>query len=66
MRVHDVLKEDIEDLDFRDKVINWSLGFAHLVVATATQCWIYDVQSWNTPHVFDVKDTINLILQSKK
>jgi intraflagellar transport protein 80 len=66
MKIHDILKDEVEELDFRDKVINWSLGFGNLVVATATQCWIYDVLSWNTPHVFDVKDTINLILQCKK
>ena len=66
LKVHDILTDSVEELDFRDKVIKMSLGFGHLIVVTATQCWIYDVQNWNTPHVFDVKDTVNLILQCKK
>ncbi len=66
MKVHDILSDSSEEIEFRDKIIKWKLGFGHLVVATATQCWIYDVQNWSTPHQFDVKDTVNLILQSKK
>lgn len=66
IRIQDILNDTMEEFDFRDKVVNWSIGFGHMVVATSTQCWIYDVQNWNTPHVFDVKDTINLFLLCKK
>lgn len=52
-----------EDLEFKDCIIKMSLGFGHLVVATATQCSIYNVNNWNTPHIFDLKDTVNLIMQ---
>jgi hypothetical protein len=52
-----------EDLEFKDRIIKMSLGFGHLVVATATQCSIYNVNNWNTPHIFDLKDTVNLIMQ---
>jgi intraflagellar transport protein 80 len=55
-----------EDLEFKDRIIKMSLGFGHLVVATATQCSIYNVNNWNTPHIFDLKDTVNLIMQCKK
>ena len=55
-----------QDLEFKDRVIKMSLGFGHLVVATATQCSIYNVNNWNTPHIFDLKDTVNLIMQCKK
>ena len=65
MKVFDLVSEGSEDLQFRDKVINWSLGFGHLIVATWTQVWVYDIKTLGTPHVFDVKDNINLILQSK-
>ncbi|KAL0481894.1 intraflagellar transport protein 80 [Acrasis kona] len=66
MKVHDILGDTSEEIEFRDKIIKWKLGFGHLVVATASQCWIYDVQSWNSPHQFDVKDNVSLILLSKK
>ena len=38
-------------------------GFEHLIVATSTQCHIYSTGNWNTPHIFDLKDTVTLILQ---
>ncbi|KAL9641874.1 hypothetical protein ABK040_000254 [Willaertia magna] len=65
LKVHDLSQDYLEDITFRDKVINWSLGFGHLIVATWTQIWVYDVKNFSTPHVFDVKDNVNLILQSK-
>mmetsp|Transcript_10377 Transcript_10377/g.19632 ORF Transcript_10377/g.19632 Transcript_10377/m.19632 type:complete len:756 (+) Transcript_10377:193-2460(+) len=66
IRVHDVASETNEDLDFRDRVIKMSLGFNHLVVATSTQCSIYNTGNWNTPHIFDLKETVNLVLQCGK
>ncbi|KAK3271476.1 Intraflagellar transport protein 80 [Cymbomonas tetramitiformis] len=66
IRIQDVLSETIEELDFRDRVIKMSLGFNHLIVATATQCSIYNTSNWNTPHIFDLKETVNLILQCDK
>lgn len=61
--VQDILSETTDKLDFRDKVIKISLGFDHLIVATSTQCHIYSTSNWNTPHIFDLKDTVTLILQ---
>ena len=46
--------------------LQMSLGFKYLVVATATQCCIYNTSNWNTPHIFDLKETVNLILQCEK
>lgn len=66
IKVHDILSENDEDLDFRDRVIKMSLGFNYLVVATATQCCVYNTNNFNTPHIFDVKETTNLILQCPK
>jgi intraflagellar transport protein 80 len=66
MKVHDILRDNVEELDFRDKIIKVSMGHDCLVIATATQCWIYSLKQWTTPHVFDVKDTVTLIQQSKK
>ncbi|GAX72717.1 hypothetical protein CEUSTIGMA_g173.t1 [Chlamydomonas eustigma] len=61
--VQDIVSETTDELEFRDKVIKLSLGFDHLIVATSTQCHIYSTGNWNTPHIFDLKDTVTLILQ---
>lgn len=55
-----------EFLDFKDRVINMSIGFNNLVVTTANQCYIYDFSNWNTPHIFDLKDSVTFILQTSK
>lgn len=56
--------ETMEELDFRDRVLEMSLGFGHLILATATQCHIYNVNNWNTPHIFDLRNPVNVIVQS--
>ncbi|CAM9606713.1 unnamed protein product [Chrysoparadoxa australica] len=67
IRVQDVGSETCEELDFpRDRVVEMSLGYGHLVVATATQCFIYSTSNWNTPHIFDVRGTVSLIVQSAR
>ncbi|DBA01488.1 TPA: hypothetical protein N0F65_005607 [Lagenidium giganteum] len=66
IHVHDVLNETLEEIDFvRDRVIEMSFGYGFLIVCTATQCFIYNSQNWNTPHIFDLRATINLIIQSE-
>eukprot|EP00163_Fabomonas_tropica_P033271 TRINITY_DN8656_c0_g1_i1.p1 TRINITY_DN8656_c0_g1~~TRINITY_DN8656_c0_g1_i1.p1 ORF type:complete len:654 (+),score=157.92 TRINITY_DN8656_c0_g1_i1:218-2179(+) len=64
--VQDVTTLNIETLEFRDRVIKMSIAFNHLIVATATQCCIYSVTNWGAPHIFDLKDPVNLIVQSSK
>ena len=67
IRVQDIVNETIEELEFaRDRVIEMSLGFGYLIVATSTQCFIYTTQNWNTPHIFDLRTTVSLILQSER
>lgn len=40
-------------------------GYGYLIVATATQCHVYNTTNLNTPHIFDLKDTVTLILQAR-
>ena len=40
-----------------------SLRHNHLIVAMATQCYIYNVMNWTSPFVIDIKETVNLIIQ---
>lgn len=48
------------------RVIKTSLGYDHLVVCTSTQCHVYNTNNWNTPHIFDLKDTVTMILQCSR
>eukprot|EP00227_Mantoniella_beaufortii_P020105 CAMPEP_0197575096 /NCGR_PEP_ID=MMETSP1326-20131121/609_1 /TAXON_ID=1155430 /ORGANISM="Genus nov. species nov., Strain RCC2288" /LENGTH=759 /DNA_ID=CAMNT_0043137801 /DNA_START=154 /DNA_END=2433 /DNA_ORIENTATION=+ len=65
IRVRDVMSESVEDLDFRDRVIKMSLGFGYLVVVTATQVCVYKETNWATPHMFDIKDVVTLVVQCR-
>jgi len=64
--VTDILNEINEYLDFKDRVINMSIGYNDLIVTTASQCHIFNFSNWNTPSIFDLKDSVSLILQSPK
>merc|ERR1712070_6114 len=67
IKVFDVLKQVEEaEFDFPDRVIDISLAFGHLVVATARQCHIYGVYNLHTPQIFELRESINLIIQSEK
>jgi intraflagellar transport protein 80 len=58
---------DIEELDFpRDRVVEFALGYDHLVVCTASQCFIYESPNYNTPQIFDLRNPVNLIVLSVK
>lgn len=65
--VNDILNENVDELpEFRDRVIKVSLGYGFLIVATSTQCHVYNTNNLNTPHIFDLKDTVTLILQAER
>ena len=66
INVQDCLHEMNEDLDFRERVVNLSMKFNHLVVCTTSQCYIYNLTNLSSPFVFDIKDTIYLIVQGAK
>ena len=64
--VTDCLHEINEELDFRERVVQMSLRHNHLIVAMATQCYIYNVMNWTSPFVIDIKETVNLIIQGAR
>lgn len=37
-----------------------------LIVTTALQCYIYTFSNLNTPFIFDLKDSVSIIIQSAK
>lgn len=40
--------------------------YDYLIVATSKQCYVYSMHNMSTPHIFDIKGTVSLILQSSK
>lgn len=41
-------------------------GFGHLLVATSSQCHVFNTSSWNTPHIFDLKEPPLLVAQCER
>ena len=41
--VRDTMNETVDELDFRDRVVDFSLSFGYLVATTNVQCYIYTV-----------------------
>ena len=66
IHVIDVIHEISEELEFKDRVINFSLGFGHLVVTTASQCYIYSVQNWQSSNRMDIREPASLIVLGGK
>ena len=65
--LRNVTNDAWEQLEFRDRIIQLSLGYNHLVVATTSQCYVYTTRNWNTPTIFELKDgSVSLIVQSEK
>ena len=64
INVNDVLNEMNEDLDYRERVVNMSIQYGFMIVCTISQCYVYNIvtQNWGSPFVFDVKDSIYMIV----
>jgi intraflagellar transport protein 80 len=66
IQVQDITSENVEELSFRDRVIKMAVSYGHLVVCTTNQCHIYNIVTWNTPIMFDLRDTVNFIWMAEK
>ncbi|NXG08602.1 IFT80 protein, partial [Sakesphorus luctuosus] len=67
MKVHNVMDDAVDSLEFRDRVIKASLACGYLVVSTSLQCYVFSTKNWNTPLIFDLKEgTVSLILQAER
>eukprot|EP00057_Strongylocentrotus_purpuratus_P035142 XP_797867.3 PREDICTED: intraflagellar transport protein 80 homolog [Strongylocentrotus purpuratus] len=67
INVRNVTNDAKEKLEFRDRIIKTALSYDHLVVATASQCYVYSTKNWNTPMIFDLKEgTVTLIVLAEK
>jgi hypothetical protein len=45
-----------------------SMCFSNIIVCTTNQCFVYNIiqQNWASPFVFDVKDSVQMIVQGHK
>lgn len=61
--VRDVTTEARDKLDFPERVIQLALGYRHLVVVTATQCYIYTAANFNTPLILELREgSVTMVL----
>lgn len=51
-----------EELEYRDRIVEMAMSYDHLVVATSTQCFIYECGNWTSPHSFDLRYSCSLII----
>lgn len=66
LHVSDLINEMNEDIEIGERIITITMGYDNLILTTPTRCYIYNVNNWSTPHIFDIKDSVNLIVQSPK
>ena len=65
IQVTDVEAGTTEELDFPYRVVKMSLNHGFLVAATSTQCYIYEIGHYSTPHVFELRAIVRMIVQSE-
>lgn len=53
-------------LDFSERIINFALGYGHLIVATCHQVHIYNENHVNTPIIIDGRTDVRVIEVGKK
>ena len=64
--VTDFQNDGFQEIDFRDRLIDMTLGYDFLIVVTNNQCHIYNVDNLNTPYKFDIKEKVKMILMCPK
>jgi intraflagellar transport protein 80 len=60
--ITDYHNETFEEIDFREKLIDMTIGYNYLIVVTNNQCHIYNIANLQHPYKFDLKEKVKLIL----
>ncbi|KAG4070781.1 hypothetical protein HA402_011007 [Bradysia odoriphaga] len=67
IQLQDIVTKTTDLIDFPERIINWNLGFGHLVVATTSQVHVYNEKYINTPlAVVDGRNDVRVIILGKK
>ncbi|XP_069962374.1 intraflagellar transport protein 80 homolog [Bactrocera oleae] len=64
--LQDISNSSNDVLDFPERVINFGLGYGHLIVATSNQLHIYNEKYINTPIIIDGRTDVRVIEVGKK
>jgi intraflagellar transport protein 80 len=64
--VTDFQNDGFQEIDFKYRLIDMTLGHDYLIVVTNNQCHIYNVDNLNTPYKFDIKEKVKMILMCPK
>lgn len=64
--LQDIANGSKDVVDFPQRVINFALGYGHLVVATTHQLHIYNEKYINTPIIIDGRNDVRVIEVGKK
>ncbi|KAH8376894.1 hypothetical protein KR093_001935 [Drosophila rubida] len=64
--LQDIANGTNDVLDFPQRVVNFALGYGHLVVATTHQLHIYNEKYVNTPIIIDGRNDVRVIEVAKK
>ncbi|CAD7079958.1 unnamed protein product [Hermetia illucens] len=62
----DITGSTSDVLDFPDRIINWAIGYGHLIVATPNQIHIFNENYINTPIIVDGRTDTRIIEIGKK
>lgn len=67
IQLQDLISQTSDTLDFPNRIINWSIGYGHLVVATTSQIHVYNEKYTNTPlSLIDGRYDVRIIILAKK
>ncbi|XP_019892165.1 intraflagellar transport protein 80 homolog [Musca domestica] len=66
LRLEDITNGSSDMLEFTERIINFALGYGHLIVATSNQIHIYNEKYINTPIIIDGRTDVRVIQVGKK
>ncbi len=64
--MHDYFNDVSEEIDFKERLIDMTIGYNYLIVVTNNQCHIYNMNNIQTPYSFDLKEKVKIILTCPK
>lgn len=63
--VQDALSDAVEELDLKGKIVKLSMAFDHMIAATTSHMYLYNTKNWTSPHIVDLKEPVNFIVQAE-
>ena len=64
--ITDFETDGFQEIDFKERLIDMTLGYDYLIVVTSNQCYIYNIENLNSPYKFDIKEKVKMILMCPK